>query len=216
MERGITGTAGTTSYTKTCPVNSAISGFRGRFSQYVDQLDFECRPLTSSGKLTGTGTFLGAVGPATGTAQGPWRCDSGNPGFALYGRSGSWMDNFGVQCRQATATFVNTPPSLANPGSQSTTGGLRGRSAHQRLGCRSATRSPSAPSVCPPGLSINSATGRITRRPEHRRQLRRGTQRVRRHGQRTSVNFSWTVTTRPPFTLDPLPPATPQSHRRRR
>ena len=76
--------------------------------------------MTSNGKLTGTGAFLGAVGPNTGTAQGPWRCDSGNPGFALYGRSGSWMDNFGLQCRQATATIINTPPSLANPGSQST------------------------------------------------------------------------------------------------
>jgi hypothetical protein len=41
VERGITGTAGTTNYTKSCPANSAIRGLRGRFSTYVDQLDFE-------------------------------------------------------------------------------------------------------------------------------------------------------------------------------
>ncbi len=37
--------------------------FRGRFSQYVDQLDFECRPLTSNGKLTGTGALPRRGGP---------------------------------------------------------------------------------------------------------------------------------------------------------
>ena len=76
VERGITGAAGATAYLKMCAANQAISGFRGRSSQYVNQLDFECRTLTSNGKLTGTGTFLGAVGPATGTAQGPYRCES--------------------------------------------------------------------------------------------------------------------------------------------
>ena len=81
VTRGITGKVGTTNYSKMCPAGSAISGFRGRFSQYVNQLDFECRALTSNGKLTGTGTFLGAVGPDTGTAAGPWRCDTNNPGY---------------------------------------------------------------------------------------------------------------------------------------
>ena len=59
-ERGITGRVGTTSYSKMCPAGQAISGFRGRFSSYVDQLDFECRPITSAGKLAGTGMFLGS------------------------------------------------------------------------------------------------------------------------------------------------------------
>jgi hypothetical protein len=57
--------------------------------------------LTSSGKLTGSWRVPGCGGPDTGTAVGPWRCGTNNPGYALYGRSGSWMDNFGVQCRQA-------------------------------------------------------------------------------------------------------------------
>ena len=208
VERGITGTAGTTGYTKSCPVNSAISGFRGRFSQYVDQLDFECRPLTSNGKLTGTGTFLGAVGPNTGTAQGPWRCDSSNPGFALYGRSGSWMDNFGLQCRQASATFVNTPPSLANPGSQSTPVGAAVELPASASDVDGNTLTFSAIGL-PAGLSVNAATGTISGAPTL-------------PGDYTvalSV-FDGTVTHQrdvllvghhqPPFTLDPLPATTPK------
>ena len=45
VARGITGSAGATSYSKVCPVDSAISGFRGRAAQYVNQIDLECRAL---------------------------------------------------------------------------------------------------------------------------------------------------------------------------
>ena len=129
-------------------------------AQYVNQIDLECRTLTSSGKLTGDGTFLGCGRSRHRYGgQGPWRCSTDNPGYALYGRSGSWMDNFGVQCRQAAATFVNTPPSLANPGSQSTIVGIGGRLAPERLGSRRQPRSRSAPSVCPPGSASIAATG---------------------------------------------------------
>ena len=207
VARGITGNAGPTSYSKSCPVNHAISGFRGRFSQYVDQLDFECRALTSNGKLTGTGTFLGAVGASTGTAQGPWRCDSSNPGFALYGRSGSWMDNVGLQCRQASATFVNTPPSLVNPGSQSTTVDSGVDLAVIASDADGNTLTFSAIGL-PAGLSVNPATGRITGTATSA-----GNYPVAISAfdgtVSASVTFSWSVTTRPPFSLDPLPAAPP-------
>ena len=208
VERGITGSNGTTGYSKSCPVNSAISGFRGRFSQYVDQLDFECRPLTSNGKLTGTGGFLGAVGPNTGTAQGPWRCDSSNPGFALYGRSGSWMDNFGLQCRQATATFVNTPPSLANPGSQSTPVGAAVELTAGASDVDGNTLTFSAIGL-PAGLSVHSTTGTISGAPtvpgDYTVALSAFDGTVT-----TSVTFSWSVTFSQPFSLDPLPATTPK------
>ncbi len=69
VNRGITGVASGASYTKTCPANYAISGYRGRSSTFADQLDFECRALTSQGKLTGIGQFLGAVGGSGGVLR---------------------------------------------------------------------------------------------------------------------------------------------------
>ena len=208
VERGIAGGAGTAGYSKMCPVNQAISGFRGRFSSYVNQLDFECRPLTSAGKLTGTGTFLGAVGPNTGTAQGPWRCDSGNPGFALYGRSGSWMDNVGLQCRQASATFVNSPPNLSNPGSQSSTVDTLVDLPITAADADGNALTFSAIGL-PDGLSVNTATGRITGTPTTIGEYTVGLSAFDGTVSAT-VNFSWSITTRPPFALDPLPAATPQ------
>ena len=113
--------------TRTCPRDFAISGFRGRAAQYVDQLDFECRALTASGLAHGrrhsTSVLSGGTG---GTAQGPFSCSTGNPVYALTGRSGGWLDAFGVLCRQApiTNTDVNTRR-CANPGKQSAASGWR-------------------------------------------------------------------------------------------
>lgn len=207
VQRGIAGKVGTTSYSKTCPAGQAISGFRGRFSSYVDQLDFECRPLNSSGKLTGTGTFLGAVGGITGTGQGPWRCDSGNPGFALYGRAGGWLDNVGLQCRTAMTTVVNTPPSLSNPGSQSTIVGTGVDLAIVGSDPDGNALSFSAIGL-PEGLSVNGATGRITGTPTNVGEYIVGLS-VFDGAVSTTVNFAWSITGRPPFSLDPLAPSTP-------
>jgi YVTN family beta-propeller protein len=210
VARGLVGnSAGPTSYTKTCAVNSAISGFTGRFSQYVNQLDFECRALTAGGRLTGNGAFLGAVGPATGTAQGPWRCDSTNPAFALYGRSGGWMDSIGVQCRQAAATFVNTPPSLANPGSQSTP---RDAAVELMAGASDADGDTLAFSAMglPDGLSVNPATGTISGTPSALGEYSVALS-VTDGTVSATVTFSWSVVTRPPFTLDPLTASTPKT-----
>ena len=208
VERGITGGAGTTAYSKVCPANSAISGFRGRFSTYVNQLDFECQALTGDGKLTGTGTFLGAVGPATGTAGGPYRCPSGNPAFALYGRSGSWIDAFGIQCQQATTTFVNTPPSLVNPGSQSSIIDTTVDLAISASDVDGNSLTLSATGL-PPGVTLSSVSRHITGVPTTlgnypvSLSVFDGTATV-------TVNFTWSVTERPPFVLQSLPAATPK------
>jgi YVTN family beta-propeller protein len=210
VARGLTGNSvGATSFTKACPVNSAISGFTGRFSAYVNQLDFECRALTASGRLAGTGSFLGAVGPGTGTAQGPWRCDSGNPAFALYGRSGGWMDSFGVQCRQGSATFVNTPPSLANPGSQSTPMDAAVELTALASDADGDMLTFSAMGL-PAGLSVNPATGVISGTTaalgEYSVALTVSDGTVS-----ATVTFAWSVIMRPPFTLDPLAASSPKT-----
>ena len=138
VDRGWTGTATGTAFTKTCARDFAISGYRGRASQFVDQLDFQCRALTSAGKVSGTAQYLGAVGGTGGTAQGPFSCSTNNPVFMLTGRSGSALDAFGMQCRQAPITQLdtNTPPSLTNPGNQVTGVGCRGEPSGRRDRCR--------------------------------------------------------------------------------
>ena len=57
--------------------------------------------------MTGTGTYLGPVGGTGGTAQGRSACGTGNPVYALYGRSGGWLDSFGVLCRPAAITPIS-------------------------------------------------------------------------------------------------------------
>jgi hypothetical protein len=122
VNRGSSGTINGDAYSKTCPRDSAISGFRGRGSIFVDQLDFECQAVGSGGKLTGAGTFLGPVGGTGGTPQGPYRCSSGNAAYRLVGRSGGWLDAFGMECRTSPNGTIgggNTAPAVSNPGAQS-------------------------------------------------------------------------------------------------
>lgn len=101
INRGAAGGASGSDYTHTCPRDFAIAGFKGRASQSVNQLNFECRALSASGQLTGAGQFLGPIGGTSGTKQGPFRCTSNNPGYALAGRSGSRIDAINLQCRRA-------------------------------------------------------------------------------------------------------------------
>jgi YVTN family beta-propeller protein len=208
VARGIKGSVGATSYTKLCPAKSAISGFRGYFVPYVNQLDLECRTLTPAGKLSGDGAFLGPVGNPTGTAQGPWRCPSGNPGYALYGRSTGWINNFGIQCRQAPVVVSNTAPVVANPGSQTTPVNVAidlGVVASDAEGNTLAF----AATGLPPGLAINPSTGRITGTPtapgNYPVLLT-----VSDGSLGASANFTWVITNGPLFVLDPLPPTTPK------
>jgi YVTN family beta-propeller protein len=207
VNRGITGVASGVSYTKTCPANYAISGYKGRSSQYVDQLDFECRALTSQGKITGIGQFLGAVGGSGGTAQGPYNCGTNNPAYALTGRSGSWLDNFGMQCRQATLTTVNSPPTIVNPG---TLTGTVGVPVDITIGASDPDGQPItfAASGLPTGLSINTSSGRITGTPSAPGSFI-VTITVSDPTSSSNAGFTWNINPSAPFVLNPLSPATP-------
>jgi len=210
VNRSATGGVTGATYTKTCPRDAALSGFRGRSAQYVDQLDVECRSLTATGKVTGSGQFLGAVGGTGGSAQGPFRCGTDNPVYAVYGRSGSWIDNFGVQCRQATITQVsiNNPPSITNPGNQS---GTTGQPVDLPISAWDADGDPLTFSATglPPGLAIDGATGHITGTPTSAGTWNTAVS-VSDGSATSTANFTWTITDLAPLSLDPIPQQPPQ------
>ncbi|NIU09163.1 MAG: DUF1929 domain-containing protein, partial [Phycisphaerae bacterium] len=155
-----------TSFSKTCPTNYAVSGFQGRAGSVVDQLDIQCRALTSTGGLTGIDQFLGPIGGSGGTAAGPFSCGTENPAYALYGRSSGLLDSFGMQCRQGfiTPISVNSDPVIVNPGDQSST---IDEAVDLQLNASDGNGDPLTFSVIglPPGLQLNSASGRITGSP---------------------------------------------------
>ena len=207
VNRGVTGVASGASYTKTCPTNYAISGYRGRSSTFADQLDFECRALTSLGKLTGVGQYLGAVGGSGGTAQGPYNCGTNNPVYALVGRSGSWLDNFGMQCRQASLTTVNSPPTIVNPGTLSGTVGVS-------LDIAIGASDPDGQAITfsasglPSGLSINANTGHITGTPLVPGSFIVSVTVTDAGNASSNTGFTWNINPAAPFVLNPLSPPT--------
>ncbi len=166
VTKPVTGTTTSgTSFDKLCPRDSAMSGFRGQSAQYVDQIEIECRALTPSGGLTGSGQFLGAVGGPNGTPQALSSCGTGNPVYALYGRSGGWLDAFGVQCRPGAITPIatNSSPVIVNPGAQTSVVGI---AVDLQLQASDGDNDPLTFDVLglPPGLST-STQGRISGTP---------------------------------------------------
>ncbi len=168
VKRPVTGTTATgTLFDKVCTRDSAVSGFRGYSAQYVNQIELQCRALTPSGGLTGTGTFLGSSGGAGGTAQSTQACGTENPVYALYGRSGGWLDSFGMLCRTAVITPISTNemPVVVNPGVQTW---VAGDAVSLQI---MATDSDGdvltySGSGLPAGLAIDASSGLISGTPE--------------------------------------------------
>jgi len=212
VNRGAAGGTSGTVYTKTCPQDRAVSGFKGRSSQFVDQLDIECKAITTGGKVTGSGQFLGPVGGTGGTPQGPFSCSTGNPAYALTGRSGSLIDAFGMLCRQAplTPTQTNTPPNVTNPGNQTGTVGtavnLQVVASDPDVGD---TLTYSATGL-PAGLGISPTTGLISGVPTTA-SLYGVTVSVSDGTSTTNASFSWTIGVADPLVLDPMPEQPPRT-----
>ena len=102
VKRTYVGGSTGTSYTRTCARDYAVSGFQARATDGLHRLRIECKHLDVSGQLTGTGQYLSWIGASTsGALQGPYRCASNHPGYALGGRSSGRIDAFNVRCRKA-------------------------------------------------------------------------------------------------------------------
>lgn len=84
-------------YDVTCPVGWAVTGFTGRADLYVNQIGLQCQNLSSANTATGITRQLAVAGANTGTQRGMLSC-VGSVATGLTGRSGSWLDSFGLQC----------------------------------------------------------------------------------------------------------------------
>jgi len=209
----VTGTTSTgTSFSKTCPVDFAMSGFQGRSGSLVNQLNIECKALTPAGGLTGAGQLLGPDGGSGGTAQGLFACGTNNPVYALYGRSGSQIDSFGVQCRQGfiTPISVNSDPVIGNPGTQSGTVGVP---VNLQINASDGDVPPDvltfSATGLPPGLIIGTDTGLITGAPTidgtfiAEVTVTDGTT-------IDTANFDWIIDAVPPLSVEPMPAQLPK------
>lgn len=97
QNRGRRGGTGGAGYSRTCPGGQAVTGFTFKGSAYVNQIGLQCRELVSAVATGGGITDLSVVGSNNGPAQGPLDCGN-TAATGLVGRSGSWMDAFGLQC----------------------------------------------------------------------------------------------------------------------
>ncbi len=207
VKRPVTGTTATgTLFDKVCARDAAVSGFRGASAQYVNQIELQCRALTPSGGLTGTGTFLGSSGGTGGTAQSLQTCGTENPGYALYGRSGGWLDSFGMLCRPGAITpiSINETPVIVNPGAQSW---IAGEPVSLQI---MATDSDDdmltyGASMLPAGLTIEMSTGLISGTPTAPG-VGQATITVADAEEMDSATFDWAVTGTGPLSVEPMPP----------
>lgn len=210
VDRPVTGgTASGPAFSRTCPRDFALSGFRGRAGQYVNELEIECRALTADGKLGGAGQYLGADGGSGGSPQGPYRCGTDNPAYALYGRSGGRLDSFGVQCRQGVITpiSINSEPVIVNPGGQDDIVGL---AADLQLAASDGDDDPLTFSAAglPPGVAIDEQTGLISGVPTSAGDYS-VTVTVSDGEATDDAAFDWSVSTAPPLSVEPMPARAP-------
>lgn len=89
-------------WTQSCPADQVVVGFAGRSGADLDQVAFECAPWAvepdgGGGLSAGVAVTLGAAG---GDGGAPYMdtCPAGLLARGSVGRSGEWVDAFGLLC----------------------------------------------------------------------------------------------------------------------
>jgi hypothetical protein len=97
-----------TPWTRTCPANQVMVGFTGRSGSFMDQLVFDCAPLTAASaapgaNLTpGTAAPLPAIGGTGGMPFAQINCPAGQVASGSLVRTGDFMDAVSLICSRAT------------------------------------------------------------------------------------------------------------------
>ena len=96
-DASLTGTSNGSPYASTCPSGWAVTGFTGRADTFVNQVGLQCQKLDTDSTVRGFSQPLPVAGRSTGTEHTLLNC-AGSVATGLTGRSGGWMDSFGLQC----------------------------------------------------------------------------------------------------------------------
>lgn len=91
-------------YDVTCSRDQVVSGFKGKAGWFVDRLVLECKRLApiqpgQSRQTTGNPTYLPAIGGNSGDSFGPIPCPNSKPASQVFGKSGRFIDSFGLKCQ---------------------------------------------------------------------------------------------------------------------
>ncbi len=110
-ERGASQEGG--AWMRTCPANEVVVGFVGRSGRYLDQVAFECAAWTldpDAGGMFAMGTPA-TLEAAGGDGGSPYEasCPSGQLARGSFGRSGLWVDAFGLLCGTPTLSGDGGP-----------------------------------------------------------------------------------------------------------
>lgn len=88
------GTGGSRTVTHTCPPGQYIVGFGARTGAYVDSIVLRCAPFDRAGKRGALGPWQ-TLGASGGTDYRDDVCDGDKAIYALYVRSGGYLDHVG-------------------------------------------------------------------------------------------------------------------------
>ncbi|HEX3695129.1 MAG TPA: hypothetical protein VH374_07040 [Polyangia bacterium] len=97
-----------TLWTRTCPANQVVVGFAGHMGSFLDQLVFNCAPLTAASDAPGaaltpgTATALMPVGGDGGGAFAQITCPAGQIASGSLVRTGDYLDAVSLICSSAT------------------------------------------------------------------------------------------------------------------
>ena len=83
-----------------CPSGEVVVAFKGRSGSYMDRIEIGCAPLKDSGKNRGDPTYTDTPsGSMGGSPFEPYECRSNLVATGIHGKSGWYLDSFGLICR---------------------------------------------------------------------------------------------------------------------
>jgi hypothetical protein len=103
-------TLGAVSVSAICPADQVVTGFSGRYAQFIQSLDFICAPLLIGGSSPtftlslGTATTTSIIGVQSGTVFSTIGCANNDVAVGQAPHAGADVDAFGLLCAAPSLT----------------------------------------------------------------------------------------------------------------